>query len=592
MIDIQTARNAVEMPESIEEQRDFIAKIVESFEAFVEALWFPIGSWKVAPLGDVERDIIRFIQYGPPSGFQAKRGVIAFRSIGKTHFVTGAYAAWRLLRDPDTKILIISKTTPEARKTVKMVRGWFDSVWFLQHLAPNKDLKQTDNLSEIHCGPAADGRNPSISAVGITGQLPSKRAHVILADDVETKENTKSAEARAELESTLSEFRAISSYGDQEIIYVGTYHHEDSVYFKLANKGYYFQTWPKCYPAPDEEVLNLSPMMAERLAKGLAKPGDISCPHRVLPSHIETDKEEGFRYWSMQCMCLKSLGTINRYPLRLRDLIIYNVDRNKAPVSITWGTRDHNGSTRAQLPSLGLGDDALYGPVMIDAHWSAYEGPTKAAIDPAGRGSDKTGLAIGAALAGMLWIKGVYGMPGGADTDSLDLIARTLRHHNAREVTLETNNDVYGAYQNMLEVSLRKHFLKPNEDALFPDGWMCSIVTVHNTEMKEARIIDTLEPIISSHRMVMDPSTLLTNEDDMENELQYQISRLCRERHCLKEDGKIDALQMLTAALLHTTKRDTAKAAERTRERDAKEAFARMFKRNEPPREPSWIRRN
>jgi hypothetical protein len=423
--------------------------------------------------------------------------------------------------------------------------------------------------------------------------LPSKRAHLVIGDDVETAENTKTPEAREELMNTLTEFRAISSYGDQEIVLAGTYHNEDSAYPKLAKKGYHFITIPKVYPTPEERegILNLAPSLANRLDSGLAKPGDITCPLRITKDDIVADKAEGYRYWTMQCMCMMNIGQTNRYPLRLKDLIVCNVDTFKAPVSLTWGTRDHNGSTRCPIPSLGLGDDAMYGPVMVDAHWSEYEGQTRAAIDPAGRGDDKTGLAIASALAGMVWVKAVHGLKGGADEERLTEIVKILRRHNAREVLLETNNDVYGAYQSMLQTVIQKHVLKPNVDPLYPKGWNCVIKTMHSTSMKEARIIQTLEPIISGHRMVVDPSCLIPEEDEMENELQFQLSRICNERNCLKEDGKIDALQMVVGALMGSTRRDPHSASGRTRERDSRLLMAEMMKREgQVVSEPSWIK--
>jgi hypothetical protein len=577
-----------EKPKSESEANQFLVKLIESYEFFIRALWYPIGSWKVAPLDTAEIDAINYMQHGPQ-----KRGVIGFRSIGKTHFITGGLAAWYLLRDPDKKILIVSKTLPEARKTVKMIRAWFQNIWFLQHLQPNKQLGQTDSLTEIECGPARDSRNPSITAVGITGQLPSKRAHIVIGDDVETAENTKTPEARAELMNTLTEFRAISSYGDQEIVFAGTYHNEDSVYPKLAKKGYEFITIPKVYPTLEERdgILNLAPSLAKRLDSGLAKPGDITCPLRVTKDDIVADKAEGFRYWSMQCMCMMNLGQTNRYPLRLKDLIVQSVDTFKAPVSVTWGTKDHNGSTRCPIPALGLGDDAMYGPVMVDAHWSAYEGPTRAAIDPAGRGDDRTGLAIAASLAGMVWVKAVHGLEGGASEERLTELVSLLRRHNVREALLETNNDVYGAYQSMLQNIIQKHVLKPNQDPLYPKGWNCSIKTIHSTMMKETRIIQTLEPIISGHRLVIDPSCLQPEEDEMENELQFQLTRICNERNCLREDGKIDALQMVVGSLVNSTKRDPFSAAGKARERDGKLLMADMMRREGAViEEPSWIR--
>lgn len=77
----------------------------------------------------------------------------------------------------------------------------------------------------------------------------------------------------------------------------------------------------------------------------------------------------------------------------------------------------------------------------------------------------------------------------------------------------------------------------------------------------------------------------------MENELQFQLTRICNERNCLREDGKIDALQMVVGSLVNSTKRDPFSAAGRARERDGKLLMADMMRREGAViEEPSWIK--
>ena len=87
MITDKDILRSCERPKSEDEINEFLAKLIDSYEFFIRTLWYPIGSWKVAPLDTAEIDAIRYMQYGPQ-----KRGVIGFRSIGKTHFITGGLA--------------------------------------------------------------------------------------------------------------------------------------------------------------------------------------------------------------------------------------------------------------------------------------------------------------------------------------------------------------------------------------------------------------------------------------------------------------------------------------------------------------------
>ena len=68
---------------------------------------------------------------------------------------------------------------------------------------------------------------------------------------------------------------------------------------------------------------------------------------------------------------------------------------------------------------------------------------------------------------------------------------------------------------------------------------------------KEDRIIDTLEPILNQHRLVVDKSVIewdyKSNKDEAPEKrlmymLFYQMSRMCREKGAVKHDDRLDAL--------------------------------------------------
>jgi hypothetical protein len=68
---------------------------------------------------------------------------------------------------------------------------------------------------------------------------------------------------------------------------------------------------------------------------------------------------------------------------------------------------------------------------------------------------------------------------------------------------------------------------------------------------KEDRIIDSLEPILNQHRLVIDRSVIekdfKSNPDAPPEErllymLFYQMSRMCREKGAIRHDDRIDAL--------------------------------------------------
>lgn len=551
----------------------YIQRLHDDFAFFVQEIWRDRGLDQVAPLGEVELDILDWVQYGP-----AKRGVKAFRGIGKTHFVTAAYTDWRLFNNPDTKVLIVSKSKiPNARDTVRLIREWIDAVWFLQHLSPSLNPIGTDQTFQFDVAGAKESRTPSVLAQGIDGHITGSRAHVIIPDDVESANNTKTQDAREDLERTVTEFRAIASYGEKEIVYVGTPHDEQSLYDSLAKKGYAFRSWPKCYPTPDERVDDLAPLLRERLDRDPSLAGQITCPHRFTAEDIVQDKAEGRRYWLMQCQLVSNLGDQNLYPLCLSDLMVMDVARDDAPISVIYGQQDHNGSTAIpEIPIAGFRGDRLHRPISVSKERARYA-VTVGWIDPAGQGQDSTALSIVGYLAGLYHAKRVMSLQGGGTEQNFIQIAIALREAGAGQVYIETNWGGAHDWAAAFESVLRRFYLRPGEHPTYPDGWTCSLITdpklTHVQGQKEVRIFAALEPVFTGHRMIVDRSVAENQE------LQFQLTHLTRQRESLKHEDLADSLAGAVHALGHTLRVDPRSAADRMEQEQLDQAIKQFTNR-------------
>ena len=583
------------MPPATETRAEFLVRIHDSFPEFIKALWDDRRLHKIAPINWVELDMC---QYAATVGFG---GVLACRGLGKTHLITAALTCYRLYRDCNRKILIPSKSHGHAKKIVSILRQWITLVPFLQHLQPIAG-NGPDSVTQFQVGPARESLQPSVTAIGIDGQLEGNRAHSIFPDDVETKGNTETPESREDLDERVKEFKDIlypevpgaeeRAKDPVEIVYVGTYHHEESLYLKLGRdlkRGYKFRTYPIVYPQPDEDVMNLAPKLAAKLSSGEARPGDLVFPWRFDEANVIGKRAEGPHRFAMQHALLASLAEGDRYPLKLADLIVMDVPRAEAPVRVEYGQRRGTESTAIQgIRLLGVNSkDKLYEPFLLDKVSAPYTG-TKGGLDPAGRGSDRTGLSIVSHLAGNLFVKCCLGLKGGADTEALDLIARTLRDHDCRDLYLETNIDAFGTYQTLLEAAIRRHFLEPNVNPMFPRGWKCSVTAEHATGQKELRIVGTLEPIISAHRLIVDRRVVEYEDGEpLDNQFQYQLARITRQRKCLDEDGKLDSLEKAVRAWNTSLGGNQSVAAERTRlqiQEDALRKAGILVKPRQSPR--------
>jgi len=584
-----------------------LAALRASYTLFVRAYW---ESAKITPrLCRADIEMVKLVEHGPDN-----MGILAPRGVGKTNIVGATLPAYSWFCNPETRVLIPSKSSEHATAVTSLVKNRLETIEFLRYLAPREGQKNTEKMFDV--GGASKQVAKSMKAVGMTGQITGSRGHVIIPDDVETPQNTLTLEARDHLERNCSELAALIYIVDESdqinaadydprigfqaqadgirrrIVYLGTRHHDtDCLYDRLARKGYRFYTIPLLYPELSEinDFEGLAPFIIQDLQEGRASPGDIVFSPRIGPKHVATHQAEGRRYFDMQQMLRKNVGGSFKNPLRLDDLIVMPVDAHSAPVSVTWGTRDHNGSTALDdIPTIGLGSERLHRPIAIDKDRLPYQ-RNVAWLDPAGLGSDEMACASVGLLAGRFHVKGVKavhvkdfiphdlaeGQTASALDRALDQIVLFLRNTATRELFWEDNIDNVGAFGSAITHAIHRHTLEPGQDPIFPDGWSCRCTPVHSNALKittaggdtlhnapkNARIIAVLEPLLSRHRIVIDPSALLpdsTKEADFQ--LQHQLSRLSAERKSLRKDDRIDALSSAIAMLTDafTTNPDTS----------------------------------
>ena len=81
---------------------------------------------------------------------------------------------------------------------------------------------------------------------------------------------------------------------------------------------------------------------------------------------------------------------------------------------------------------------------------------------------------------------------------------------------------------------------------VFNKIYPCVISEVKNSKQKELRIIDTLEPVLMQHRLIVNKSVIDDDfkvyERNQNYSLFYQMTRLCRDRNALAHDDRLDAL--------------------------------------------------
>ncbi|MDR5879006.1 phage terminase large subunit [Caballeronia sp. LZ032] len=488
----------------------------------------------------------------------------AFRGIGKS-YLTAAFALWRLYRNPfSEKILVVSASGTKAKEFVSMAKTLLMTMPIFEHLVPRED--QRDTAWSFDVNGASISQSPSVKAVGITGQITGSRATLIIADDIEVTDNSRTEEARERLLHKTNEFSAIKVTGGADTIFLGTPQTEESIYTKLIRSmGATGWILPARYPMADKRDsyvfkregktdLDCLAPCARRVDRdpGLQwKPTD---PERFNEMELTNREAKGRSYFALQFQLDTSLSDAERYPLKLHDLIVMAANPFKAPQIVQWGHDTGHKNKRTDLQNFGFTGDYWLSPLFIDTEWREYE-QSLLFVDPSGRGKDETAWAVVKTLNGMLYAVesgGVSGDPGTA----MAAIAAAAKKHRVHEIVVEPNY-AGNIWINAFEPVLTK--IWPAEKVGDTAG--CTVREAEwSRAQKELRIIETLEPVMATHRLVVDEAVAA------DAVLMYQLTHVTRERGCLTHDDRLDALAGAVAALMATLRVDVDQAAKEMKE--------------------------
>ncbi|RYJ04445.1 MAG: hypothetical protein EON47_00335, partial [Acetobacteraceae bacterium] len=157
--------------------------------------------------------------------------LMAFRGCGKSTLV-GLFCAWRLLRAPETRILVLAADQPLAVKMVAQVRRILERHPLCQTLLPSH--AEAWAMDRFTVARDAVLRDPSMLAQGLGGNITGARADLIICDDVEVAGNCDSIAKREELRTRLAETEFVL-VPDGCILFVGTPHCADTLYLPSAD---------------------------------------------------------------------------------------------------------------------------------------------------------------------------------------------------------------------------------------------------------------------------------------------------------------------------------------------------------------------
>lgn len=462
---------------------------------------------------------------------QPERHIInAHRAFGKS-IITGVYATWRLLRDVNEKILIVSGNSTKANEISSFARRLLDLVPILNHLVPQDDMR--DAVVSFDVAGCEVTIAPSVKVAGIFGSYTGSRATLVIADDIETPENSATQEMREKLLAKSEEFEALNVPNKHfSIIYLGTPQSAESIYSTRGNNlgSKYNRT---IIPLEVPEDVDLYEGDLDEIVYTMGKAGSPVHPE-LFPIKKINEKKAGYSTagYRLQFMLDTTLSDAEKYPLKLKHLTTLYVDADEAP-AVVKHTNDLDYKVH-EFINVGFNGDGFYKSPKISEKLLPYDFKIMS-IDSSGTGSDETACAVIGVLNGNIFLLDSFGTTDGASDKTLMNIAKKAKEHEVSEIIIEKNFSG-GVFTSLLEKFITH---------VYP----CTITEVNSTGQKEKRIIETLEPIMKNNKLFIS-NKVVTEDLELfkqgigrgDYSLFYQMTHITYDRNSIKHDDRLDAL--------------------------------------------------
>lgn len=515
---------------------------------------------------DVQIDIARFLQFGVYDTLEDMQRVIngllkptqngmiqAQRSQAKSTIVA-MFAVWQLIHDCKHRVLIISAGSEVAAEianwVIQIIMNWD----ILECLRPDRQHgdRASSKAFDINWQLKGAEKSPSIACIGITANMQGRRADLLIPDDIESSKNGATEIQRAGLEHLSKDFTSICQKG--RIMYLGTPQTINSIYNNLPQRGFVIRVWTGRYPTVVEEKHygdTLAPFLVEKMRQdptlrtGGGLSGDRGKPTDPIllgeEALVKKELDQGQAYFNLQHMLNTELSDELRHPLKTKNLIIMPFSTDKTSGEITWLP-----SPDKKIEVAGfMCKPQFYRPFTTSTETYAFEGKHMY-VDTAGGGEngDETVAAVTYFLHGYIFLAEILKLTGGYSDAHYEAVSKLALRHEVNSIDVEKNFG-FGAFAAAWRPILARTYKAAGKNN-YP-----RIEDVWESGQKELRIIDTLEPILARHRLIVHEDIIQYDLDSVKKypvdrqesyKFFHQFSKVSRERGALIHDDSIDAV--------------------------------------------------
>jgi len=169
--------------------------------------------------------------------------ILAPRGHGKSTICTISYTLYKLLNNPELRVLIVSNTAVQARAFLREIRSHLEvNQWFQAHLG-NLRVKPWNDYELTISTRSKKKKEASITALGVLGPIIARHYDLIILDDVVDEENARSQSQRDKLLIWYYKTLLPALEPEGEIHIIGTRYHFLDLYGYLIERGFKNHHW-------------------------------------------------------------------------------------------------------------------------------------------------------------------------------------------------------------------------------------------------------------------------------------------------------------------------------------------------------------
>lgn len=227
---------------------------------------------------------------------------------GKTQQISIGRVLWELGRNPNLRVVVISNTHEQAAKIVRTVAKYIESSAELSMVFPH--LRKGDPWTSHHLfvQRAVMGKDPSLQACGIHGNIVGARIDLLIFDDILDYENCRTPAAREDLWKWIHATLIGRLTKDARVWIVGNAYHPDDALHRFARQS---QWTALRYPVMDPttgEPRWPEHWSKERIEQRRAELGPLEFARQMM-CQARDDTEARFKQeWITKCL-ERGLGT-------------------------------------------------------------------------------------------------------------------------------------------------------------------------------------------------------------------------------------------------------------------------------------------